>query len=327
MLRTRESPRSPVVRPGGGQKSGLGTGPASEYSHPDMSAQRLNRMSVRSVTGWWAVACLVFALSGLPVSVGAAVTTFIAEDYAFTGPEQLDSGRQTVRLINRGRDVHQVQFLALPPGKTVADVERALASRSPSLPNWLRRHGGVNSVAPGDEASVSILLDPGDYLLLCGIPDVAGRPHVMRGMVRALRVVEAAPSGEPAPRADATLRLNDFAFALSGPLQAGSRTVHLVNDGRQAHEVVLIRLAEGASAKEFIARYRPGGLPNSAGREAGGLTGLDPGREGYVHLELEPGRYGLLCFLADPVTGAPHFSRGMWMDIEVKQALPAAEGP
>ena len=146
-------------------------------------------------------------------------------------------------------------------------------------------------------------------------------------MVRALRVVEAAPSGEPAPRADATLRLNDFAFALSGPLQAGSRTVHLVNDGPQAHEVVLIRLAEGASAKEFIARYRPGGLPNSAGREAGGLTGLDPGREGYVHLELEPGRYGLLCFLADPVTGAPHFSRGMWMDIEVKQALPAAEGP
>ena len=97
MLRTRESPRSPVVRPGGGQKSGLGTGPASEYSHPDMSAQRLNRMSVRSVTGWWAVACLVFALSGLPVSVDAAVTTFIAEDYAFTGPEQLETGRQTVR--------------------------------------------------------------------------------------------------------------------------------------------------------------------------------------------------------------------------------------
>lgn len=129
------------------------------------------------------------AQCGLPVSAGAAITTFTAEDYAFTGPEQLDSGRQTVRLINRGRDVHQAQFGALPPGKTVADVERALASRSPSLPNWLRRHGGVNSVAPGDEASVSIQLEPGDYLLLCGIPDVAGRPHVMRGMVRALRVV------------------------------------------------------------------------------------------------------------------------------------------
>ncbi len=292
-----------------------------------MYPQRANSIPFRSMSGWLVISGLFMALCGLPVSVEAAVTTFIAEDYAFTGPEQLESGWHRVRLINRGRDVHQVQFLALPPGKTVADVERALASRSPSLPNWLRRHGGVNSVAPGDEASVSIQLDPGDYLLLCGIPDVAGRPHAMRGMVRALRVAEAAPSGEPAPRADATLRLNDFVFVMSGPLHAGSRTVHLVNDGRQAHEVVLIRLAAGASAKEFIARYRPGGLPNSAGWEAGGLTGLDPGREGYVHLELEPGRYGLLCFLADPVTGAPHFSRGMWMDIEVKPAVTPAEGP
>lgn len=272
------------------------------------------------------VLSLFLALSGLPVSVGAAVMTFMAEDYAFTGPEQLESGWHTMRLLNRGRDVHQMQVLALPSGKTIIDVEQALASRSPSLPNWLRRHGGVNSVASGDEASVGILLEPGDYLLLCGIPDVAGRPHAMRGMVRALRVVEGASSGEPAPRADATLRLNDFAFTLNGPLRAGARTVHLVNDGRQAHEVVMIRLAEGASAQDFIERYRPGGLPNSAGREAGGVTGIDPGRQAYMHLQLEPGRYGLLCFLADPVTGAPHFSRGMFMDIEVKPVLTPAEG-
>ena len=291
-----------------------------------MSAQRLNRTPFRSVSRWLVVSGLFMALSSLSLSVGAAVTTFIAEDYVLTGPEQLESGRQTVRLLNRGRDVHQIQFLALPSGKNVTDVERALASRSPSLPNWLRRHGGVNSVAPGNEASVSIQLEPGDYLLLCGIPDVAGRPHAIRGMVRALRVVEAAPSGEPAPRADATLRLTDFAFALSGPLHAGSRTVQLVNDGRQAHEAVVIRLAEGASVQDFIERYRPGGLPNSAGLEAGGVTGIDPGRQASMHLDLEPGRYGLLCFLADPVTGAPHFSRGMWMDLEVKTVLTPAEG-
>lgn len=283
-------------------------------------------MPFRSLSRRLVVPALFMTLCWLPVSAGAAVTTFIAEDYAFTGPDQLESGWRRVRLINRGKDVHQIQFLALPSGKTITDVERALASRSPTLPNWLRRHGGVNSVAPGNEASVAIQLEPGDYLLLCGIPDVAGRPHAMRGMVRALRVVEAAPSGEPAPRADATLRLTDFAFALSGPLHAGTRTVHLVNDGRQAHEVVLVRLAEGASARDFIERYRPGGLPNSAGREAGGVTGIDPGRQAFMHLDLEPGRYGLLCFLADPVTGAPHFSRGMWMDIEVKSVPTPAEG-
>ena len=305
----------------------LGTCPAPEYSLQDMYPQRADSKRFRPMSGWLVISGLFMALCGLPVFAGEGVTTFVAEDYAFTGPEQLESGWQRVRLINRGRDVHQVQFLALPPEKTLADVERALAARSPSLPNWLRRHGGVNSVAPGDEASVGIQLDPGDYVLLCGIPDVAGRPHAMRGMLRVLRVVEAAPQGEFLLRPDATLRLNDFAFVLSGPLQAGSRTVHLVNDGRQAHELVLIRLTGGASAQEFIARYRPGGLPNSAGREAGGVTGLDPGRQASAHLKLVPGRYGLLCFLADPVTGSPHFSRGMWMDIEVKPELPSAEGP
>jgi uncharacterized cupredoxin-like copper-binding protein len=305
----------------------LGTCPAPEYSLQDMYPQRADSKRFRPMSGWLVISGLFMALCGLPVFAGAAVTTFVAEDYAFTGPEQLESGWQRVRLINRGRDVHQVQFLALPQEKTLADVERALAARSPSLPNWLRRHGGVNSVAPGDEASVGIQLDPGDYVLLCGIPDVAGRPHAMRGMLRVLRVVEAAPQGESLLRPDATLRLNDFAFVLSGPLQAGSRTVHLVNDGRQAHELVLIRLTGGASAQEFIARYRPGGLPNSAGREAGGVTGLDPGRQASAHLKLVPGRYGLLCFLADPVTGSPHFSRGMWMDIEVKPEQPPAEGP
>ena len=305
----------------------LGTCPAPEYSLQDMYPQRADSKRFRPMSGWLVISGLFMALCGLPVFAGAAVTTFVAEDYAFTGPEQLESGWQRVRLINRGRDVHQVQFLALPPENTLADVERALAARSPSLPNWLRRHGGVNSVAPGDEASVGIQLDPGDYVLLCGIPDVAGRPHAMRGMLRVLRVVEAAPQGESLLRPDATLRLNDFAFVLSGPLQAGSRTVHLVNDGRPAHELVLIRLTGGASTQEFIARYRPGGLPNSAGREAGGVTGLDPGRQASAHLKLVPGRYGLLCFLADPVTGSPHFSRGMWMDIEVKPELPSAEGP
>nr|MBP8155100.1 hypothetical protein [Nitrospira sp.] len=151
----------------------LGTCPAPEYSLQDMYPQRADSKRFRPMSGWLVISGLFTALCGLPVFAGEGVTTFVAEDYAFTGPEQLESGWQRVRLINRGRDVHQVQFLALPPEKTLADVERALAARSPSLPNWLRRHGGVNSVAPGDEASVGIQLDPGDYVLLCGIPDVA----------------------------------------------------------------------------------------------------------------------------------------------------------
>ena len=273
----------------------------------------------------WSVSTLaLLLLMGNPAQ--AEVQSFTAEEYVFTGPEQMEAGWQTVRLVNRGRDVHQIQFLGLPAGKTAEDVQQALAGRMPSLPNWLRRYGGVNSVAPGNQASVAIKLDPGTYVLLCGIPDATGRPHAMRGMVRPLRVVEAGSSAAVPPSRDTTVSLNDFFFSLSKPLTSGARVLHVKNDGKQAHELVLIRLVNGASTQEFIADYRPGGAANPAGMEAGGMTGIDPGREAYVHLNVEPGRYGLICFLADPVTGTPHFTRGMVLDLDVKPREASPEG-
>ena len=75
-----------------------------------MYPQRAHNRPFCSMSGWVVISGLFMALCGLPVSVGAAVTTFIAGDYAFTGPEQLDSGRQTVRLINRGRDLSLIHI-------------------------------------------------------------------------------------------------------------------------------------------------------------------------------------------------------------------------
>ena len=92
------------------------------------------------------------------------------------------------------------------------------------------------------------------------------------------------------------------------------------NDGKQAHEVVLLKLNPGASTQRFLDLYRPGSLPNPAGKPIGGVVGLDPGLDSYMHVDLKPGRYGLLCFLRDPTTRAPHFVLGMWMDFDVEAA-------
>ena len=257
----------------------------------------------------------------------AQVLSFSAEEYAFNGPEEVEAGWQMVRLINHGHDVHQVQFLGLPPGKTVDDVKQALAGRLPRLPNWLRRHGGVNSVAPGHEASVVIHLDPGNYVLLCGIPDATGRPHATHGMVRSLHVSEPGSRVVASPQSDKTVSLKDFSFSLSEPLQVDDHILRLFNEGTQAHEMIVIRLAEGASTQDFLTSYRPGGAQNPAGAEVGGMTGIDPGREAYVHLDMQLGRYGLICFLADPVSGTSHFIRGMWMDLNVQQRSIPSEGP
>ena len=70
-----------------------------------------------------------------------------------------------------GPDFHQILFLKLPPGKTSADFQEALrANRWKQIPPWVQRHGGVNTVASGEEAMVVINLVPGEYVLICGIP-------------------------------------------------------------------------------------------------------------------------------------------------------------
>jgi hypothetical protein len=244
----------------------------------------------------------------------------VAEEYTFSGPERIDGGWKTVRLKNQGREIHHVQFLKLPADKTGKDFNEALASDSTRLPSWVVRYGGVNSVMPGEDATVIINLDPGEYVLICGIPDKRGLPHVIRGMTKSIQVTTLDHSPAGAPSQDVTVTMKEFSYAFDRPLTAGGRIVRVRNDGTQAHELLLLKLAPGASVQNFLERYEPGILGNPAGRTIGGLTGLSPGREAFLPLHVEPGRYGILCFLADPRRHTPHFMAGMWMDIDVPSA-------
>ena len=273
---------------------------------------------------------LTYCLLATPLSsgsVGAAQppeVVIVAEEYAFSGPDRIAGGWKTIRLKNQGREIHHVQFLKLPEKKTGEDFNEALAADSTRLPSWVIRYGGVNSVIPEAEATVIIELDPGDYVLICGIPDRRGLPHVVHGMTKSLQVTAPNQSPASAPAADVTISMKEFSYAFDRPLTVGERMVRVRNDGTQAHELLLLTLAPGASVQDFLERYQPGILGNPAGRTIGGLTGLSPGREAFLPLLVEPGRYGILCFLADPRRRTPHFMAGMWMDIDIPAVAPPA---
>nr|MBI3613974.1 hypothetical protein [Nitrospirota bacterium] len=257
----------------------------------------------------------------LPGWSGAAMVAdiaFTAQEFAFTGPDRIDQGWRSVRLANQGRDIHQVLFLKLPANKTAEDFRAALEADWSQLPSWIQRAGGVNSVAPGQEAWAIILLEPGNYVVICGIPDVRGRPHVLHGMVHSLRVTSSVPPATRPPDADITITAQDFSFSSNQPLRVGPQTVRMRNAGSQAHEIVFVQLAPGATTQDFLDAYIPGTPDNQAGRHVGGLTGLAPGQEGFFPVDLRPGRYGLICFLSDPVTRTPHFARGMLLDMDVR---------
>lgn len=248
----------------------------------------------------------------------AADVTFTAEEFSFTGPDRIDQGWRSIRLANHGRDIHQALFLKLPTNKTAEDFRSAIAADWSQLPSWIQRAGGVNSVPPGGEAWATILLEAGDYVVICGIPDVRGRPHVLHGMVRSLRVSASVKQAPQPPLADVTITARDFSFSSDHPLRVGPQTVRMHNSGRQAHEIVFVQLASGATTQDFLDAFVPGNPDNQAGRHIGGVTGLAPGQEGFFSVDLQPGRYGLICFLSDPVTRTPHFAHGMLLDMDVR---------
>ena len=187
----------------------------------------------------------------LASSVANGDTVYIARDYAFTGPDQIPAGWISVKLINQGEDLHQLQFIKLPDGKTAKEFAAEISANYKRLPHWVHRQGGPNSVIPGEQGIAIVHLDEGEYVVICGIPDRRGVPHVALGMLKALRVTPGLAKKSDPPHGDITITEADFSFRLSAPIPAGRRTIRVVNTGSQAHEVVVVQLAPRATVDAF----------------------------------------------------------------------------
>jgi uncharacterized cupredoxin-like copper-binding protein len=248
---------------------------------------------------------------------GGAVV-FTAHDYGFKGPDRVAAGMTTVRVSNQGKNLHHVQLVKLAQGKTAADFAASMKADPAHLPAWISFVGGPNAVVPGGQAEAIMQLDAGEYVLLCLIPNEQGVPHVALGMQKPVTVTPATSAAVAEPKADLTITQTDFSFSLSQPITAGHHTIQVTNKGGQPHEVVVVKLTPGATAKDWAAAFEPGAAGPPPGVPVGGIVGIDHGGRGYFTGDFEPGRYGLLCFFEDPQTGAPHFAKGMMLDLSVK---------
>jgi len=235
-------------------------------------------------------------------------------DFSFDAPEVIPAGLTEFRFMNKGPSLHHMQILKLEGGKTVDDLRAALANPGPP-PAWVKEVGGPNAPAPGLEANATLMLEPGNYALICFV-DIGGPPHFMKGMIRALRVAPSSDASASTPNVDVTATLFDYGFKLSSPIQSGTRTIRVLNGGGQHHEVELIQLAPGATATDFLkwAGKMEGPPP---GKPLGGISGLEVGGSQYFTADFGPGNYALVCFLPDAKDGKPHFMHGMIQQITV----------
>jgi hypothetical protein len=246
--------------------------------------------------------------------------TFTARDHAFEGPETLNGGHVTLRLVNQGHEPHHAQLIRLTQGKTAKEFLAALKAEPFATPAWAQYAGGPNAVMGNETSEATLDLEAGDYVLICQVPDRQGMPHLASGMMKPVQVLEDSRRrrGPNHDHADSVIRALDFRFNVQQPLRAGPQRVRFVNRGVQPHEAVLVQLNPGATLKDFVAFFEPNASGPPPGRPVGGMTGLEQDQEGSFMIKLAPGRYGLICFFLDPASGMPHFAKGMSTEFDVE---------
>jgi uncharacterized cupredoxin-like copper-binding protein len=262
-----------------------------------------------------AVASLVYRPSA--ASAAAQEATFSAWDYRFEGPESLPAGQTTLRLHNRGREPHQLQLLKLDDGKSPADLAVALESATASVPAWAKQMGGPNGVDAGQASEATLYLEPGSYVLICGIPGKHHRSHAQLGMQRALRVMDTTPA-PPEFEGNFHMAMFEYEFVVVQPLRKGRHTFYIINRGSLSHQASFVRFNPGASADDVLTALSneiPTPLP---GTLIGGMSGLEPGREGMFTADLTPGRYAIMCLFSNAHVGESHAAKGMVMHFTIE---------
>src|SRR5215467_15717829 len=264
--------------------------------------------------------CLSFSLSNDALSSDfstPSIATISAWDNRFEGPDTISGGQVTIRLLNRGQEPHQLQLLKLDEGKSPADLAAALREGGGVVPRWAKHMGGPNGIGSGDTAEATMYLEPGSYVIVCGIPTKKHKTHAALGMQKALNVVENAPTF-PEFYGNFHMAMFDYEFVVVQPLKKGRHTFYVINRGSQAHQASLIRLNRGASAHDVLKAFTRDAPLSLPGKLIGGISGLEPGGDGTFTAEFTPGRYALICLFSDPTGHNSHAAKGMVMNFTIE---------
>ncbi len=111
-----------------------------------------------------------------------------ASDYKFVVDGQLRSGANVVTFENAGPQEHDIQFLRLNGGESIA-----------SIAEWAKRGGigaptrsvvgGSSGIDVGRQLWFTLTLHPGRYAIFCFVPDGKdGKMHLLHGMLREVTI-------------------------------------------------------------------------------------------------------------------------------------------
>jgi hypothetical protein len=163
--------------------------------------------SLDLAAGTYALICVINSADGVPhmakgmmreltvtpATAATAATPLVGDvtitlaDYSFTPSTPLTAGKHTIRVVNSGPQPHEVVFVRLQPGKTGAEFAAFAEKPEGAPPGELL--GGASFIAGPVENFVELELTPGNYAMMCFVPDAKdGKPHVAHGMIQDFKV-------------------------------------------------------------------------------------------------------------------------------------------
>ena len=190
-----------------------------------------------------------------PVPEAAATITVSMDDFTIDSPAVVPAGLVEVHGLNDGDETHQAVFAELPDGVTANEYVATFLQAPGATLDATDLPGGLQFVRPGHGQDVMVQLEPGRYLLWCGLPGPgAGELHLTHGMWTEVTVegtASDAPILDAIPSAG-TIELINWAFVAPDTLRSGE-IYTVVNSGTQVHEIGMASLADGATRDDVLA--------------------------------------------------------------------------
>lgn len=168
----------------------------------------------------------------------------------------------------------------------------------------------------GDTGVVVIRFTPGRYVLACVRKGEDGHRHSRSGEAKVVVVTSASPLRWRAspPKATERVRMVDFAYTGAERWRAGVHMLHVVNEGKQDHQLRIARLRPGSTMADWMRAEQPGRhvIPTA------GIARLGPKMSAYLPVTVTAGDYVLHCLVTDPATEKIHAHLGMVRAIRVE---------
>jgi hypothetical protein len=231
-----------------------------------------------------------------------------------TAPESAEAGLAEITVTNDSDSEADLQLIRVEGERSPEEVAKGLgqAIQGKAFPEWFFAAGGVGTLAPGDTATVTQVLQPGAYYAFNtegGMPDAK---------TVGVTEVTGESSDEEIDGGEATVEADEYLFEAE-TLPSGEVEVAFDNVGAEPHHLIASPIKGDATAEEVERAFKEEKGPPPLIEKGTFSTAVLEGGEGQLTtMDLEPGRYALYCFITDREGGAPHALMGMVDEVEVE---------